>query len=149
LSDIPLLRDLDHEAQRALTERLRCERFEAGEDIVRQGDAGDKLYLILRGQADVLAADERGEHRINSLSAGDYFGEMALFSESPRVATVRAAAPTEVYSLARVDFASLLDQQPRLRVALEQTVRARRAALATALAERASSSGHNRVHEDE
>ena len=64
---------------------------------------------------------------------------MALLTEEPRVATVRATWPTEVYSLAKRDFRSLLDQYPDLRASVEQTVRERRAALAAALVERRSS----------
>jgi CRP-like cAMP-binding protein len=61
---------------------------------------------------------------------------MALLSEDPRSATVRATTSTEVYRLDRADFTALLNHQPDLRVTVEQTVRERRAGLAAALATR-------------
>ena len=73
LDEIPLLQGLEAEALGEIASRLQPERFASGEAIVRQGDAGDKLYVLTRGQADVLAADDQGERHINTLSAGGLF----------------------------------------------------------------------------
>ena len=128
LREIPLFAGLQADAMVALTAQLQMERYAAGDDIVRQGEPGDKLYIINHGQADVVV-DTR---RVNTLNAGDYFGEMALLVGEPRSATVRATMSTEVYSLAQTDFESLLTSVPALRQAVSETVTARRTAVAEA-----------------
>src|SRR5262249_11712497 len=129
---IPLFAGLAGEALATLAEQLTRERYGAGGEVVRQGEPGDKLYIISRGQAEVLVADGGGERRVNVLNDGDYFREMALLAGEPRIATVRTPQPTEFYSLSQADFRALLDREPAIREAVTQTVAGRRAALATA-----------------
>ncbi len=133
LSSIPLFAGLGPQPLAAIADRLGIERLSAGEDVVRQGEAGDKMYIISRGQAEVLLNDRR----VNTLNEGDYFGEMALLSAgdaegAARTATVRTTMPTELYSLSQWDFTALLDREPAVRRAVEETVGMRRAALAEA-----------------
>jgi CRP-like cAMP-binding protein len=111
------------------------ERYGPGIDVVRQGDEGDKLYIINRGQVDILVADRLVERRINTLNQGDYFGEMALLAGEPRTATVRTTTLTELYSLDQRDFKLLLDREPEFRKGVMETVAARRTALASLRAE--------------
>jgi Cyclic nucleotide-binding domain/Major Facilitator Superfamily len=74
--------------------------FAAGEDVFRQGDAGDRFYVIEDGEADVV-----GDGRVvGTLGSGDCFGEIALLRDTPRTATVRARTPLCLYSLARPEF---------------------------------------------
>src|SRR5439155_26375178 len=104
------------------------------EAVVRQGEPGDKHYRVSRGQAEVLLGDGQGQgqHRINVLNKGDYFGEMALLAGGTRTTTVRATEPTELYSLCQTEFQALLAADPAVREAVRETVTARRAALAAA-----------------
>ncbi len=96
---------------------------------MRQGEPGDKLYLIEKGAAEVLSVEGGRERRVGALAQGDYFGEMALLTNAPRSSTVRAAAETRVYSLSRPDFLALLEREPAIRQAVADTVEARRATL--------------------
>src|SRR5689334_4348108 len=67
--------------------------FEASELIVREGELGDALYIIVRGQADVFTVTQAGEEiLLAQLQEGEYFGEQSLLLESPqkRNASVRA-----------------------------------------------------------
>ncbi|MDQ2732191.1 MAG: ATP-binding cassette domain-containing protein, partial [Armatimonadota bacterium] len=127
LRAVPLFANVKGAGLALLADKLMLERFAAGEDIVRQGDPGDKLYVIGQGQADVLGADETGERRINILHDGDYFGEIALLADTPRTATVRTTMPTQLYSLSRTDFLSLLEREPVIRETISTTVAKRRA----------------------
>ena len=71
---------------------------------------------------------------MNTLNEGDYFGEMALLADEPRVATVRTTMPTQLYSLTRADFLSLLDHDEDARQAIAKRIAARQRALAQARA---------------
>jgi len=75
-------------------------RFPAGEVIIREGEAGDRFYVLTHGGAVVEA---RG-HEVAHLETGDYFGEIALLRDVPRTATVRAATDVELLALERHDF---------------------------------------------
>jgi MFS family permease len=83
-----------------LADRLREIRVPAGDVIVRQGDPGDRFYLIEDGTVDVTV-DGRAPHQ---LGPGDSFGEIALLRNVPRTATVTARTDAVLYSLERDDF---------------------------------------------
>jgi ABC-type multidrug transport system ATPase subunit len=129
LRSIPLFAAVSDQALDALAGRLALERHAPGEDIVRQGDPGDRMYIIKRGQVDVLVGAEGAERKVNTLGEGDYFGEMALLAGEPRSATVRAATPTELFGLGQEDFTELVESQPDVRAALDATLASRREAL--------------------
>ena len=134
LRKIPLFSDLDADTLEELALQLSPERFATGETIVRQGDPGDKLYVISQGQAEVFVEDAGREVRVNVLNAGDYLGEYALLTSQPRSATVRAAQPTEVFSLSRHNFLALIEREPELRNKVDNFVDERRSAFDAAAA---------------
>ncbi len=80
----------------------------AGEAIIREGEAGDRLCIIYSGKVSVTKAG----HMLAELTAGDFFGEMALFDAGPRSATVTALDDVEVLVLERDRFDSLVRQRP-------------------------------------
>ena len=80
----------------------------AGEPIIREGEAGDRLCIIYSGKVAVTKA----RHVLAELIAGDFFGEMALFDAGPRSATVTAIDDVEVLVLERDRFNSLVRQRP-------------------------------------
>jgi ATP-binding cassette subfamily B protein len=123
LQGVPLFAQLDGDLLAALSQRLAVERYPAGDVIVNEGDVGDKLYIVHKGQAEVLAFDRTGQQRpLNVLREGDHFGEIALLFDVPRMATIRALTPIQLYSLSKEDFGVLLQAVPGLREVLEQTM---------------------------
>jgi ATP-binding cassette subfamily B protein len=118
---VPLFATLDRDVQRAVAERLVLERRGPGEEVVRQGDLGDRLYAVGEGQLDVLVDGQL----VGTLHKGDFFGELALLSEAPRSATVRTLGPTELYSLSREDFLVLMEHEPAVRAAVLATAQQR------------------------
>jgi ATP-binding cassette subfamily B protein len=149
LRDVPLLAGLSGEELAAVGGRLRPESLPAGRVVVRQGETGERLYLIERGRAEVVVGPEGAERTVTVLGAGDVFGEMATLGGVPRSATVRIVEPTVAYSLGREDLKRLMDLRPEVRDALAATASRRRAALAeaVALARTAPGSGPGAVDE--
>jgi NADH dehydrogenase len=96
------------------------EHYEPGEYVFREGDLGDRLYIILKGQADVLRAGPQGEHAVAHLGAGQTFGEMALLHQTTRNASVRCAQSLDMLSLPKQEFAVLAANLPDLRRSFER-----------------------------
>ncbi len=109
------LADLDAPALERLAAWVGLLEVPAGATVVRQGDEGDRFYVIARGAARVLVEDVRGERvAVARLAAGDGFGEAALLRHEPRSATVVAEAPTLLLVLERDTFAAVLQERPEL-----------------------------------
>jgi len=109
LSNIPLFHELDILELGELAELLMKEKYNAGQVIVNEGDVGDKLYIILKGEVEVFKkVGEDREEILATLKAGDYFGEMSLIDQAPRSASVRAKTEIAALTLAKKDFDILL-----------------------------------------
>jgi putative ABC transport system ATP-binding protein len=89
-------------------DRMTLERFAAGAVITRQGDPGDKFYVLRSGQVEIVVDSGSGPKTVATLGKGDFFGEAALMTGAPRNATVVAKEPLEVYSLGKEDFQAVL-----------------------------------------
>jgi NADH dehydrogenase len=97
------------------SQTFASERFEAGEVIIKQGELGDRMYLITEGEVEVLREDLEGRQTVlATLGPGEYFGEMALLSKQLRSATVRSRTKGSLVSVRRGDFAALLSYFPEL-----------------------------------
>jgi ATP-binding cassette subfamily B protein len=126
LAGIPLLAGASEPTLAELTTWFATEYFDGGREIFRQGDAGDRLYIIAHGTVEVIREDSK--QLLAKLCDGDYFGEMALLSDEPRNATVRAVGPCVCLSLQRDQFLKLLKREPVLRKKIEEVAAARTAA---------------------
>ena len=85
-----------------------------GEEIVRQGETGDCMYVIQTGQAEAIQGKEGKAVRLAVLGVGDVFGEMALFERMPRSATVRALGDVRVLTIDKKTFLRQVHQDPSL-----------------------------------
>ena len=81
-----------------------------GKEMTREGSRGREFFVLLEGDADVT----KGGSSINKLGAGDFFGEIALVSDSPRTATVTATSPVRALVITDRSFRRLLDEQPEI-----------------------------------
>jgi len=82
--------------------------FAPGEVIFKKGDKGEFIYTIISGNVEIIEeTPEEGEKVIAVLGQGDYFGEMALISDSPRSAMARAVNSVEAMTISRDDFKNL------------------------------------------
>src|SRR5262249_54556842 len=100
------------------------EHFEPGELVFREGDTGDRLYIVLKGRAEVLMS-ARPEAPVAQLGAGSYFGEMALLGGGRRTAPVRCVEPMNVLTLSKRDFGLLAAHLPGMRASVEQVMQQR------------------------
>jgi putative ABC transport system ATP-binding protein len=104
LSKVAVFSALTPDMLSKVADKMAKERFSPGAEIVRQGEPGDKFYLISRGQVDVLV-DSR---QVRTQGVGEFFGEIALIQGGARTATVVARTDVEAYSLGKVDFQEAL-----------------------------------------
>ena len=88
----------------------------AGTHVVREGDVGDCFYAITGGEFDVTKAGRR----VNILSEGDYFGEIALLRDVPRIATVTARTAATLLSLDKASFLTAVTHHAASRAAADQ-----------------------------
>lgn len=107
-----LLQGLDRADLRALRPVLERVGFPAGTTIFEQGDAGDSVYFVARGRADIVIDVEHGTSTIHSLRPGSVFGEMAVLDGHARAAGVRAVEPVLCYRLSVADFQALERRHP-------------------------------------
>jgi CRP-like cAMP-binding protein len=91
-----------------VTEVLRSADYDEGATILCQGDSSESLFVIVEGAASV----ERDGEAIATLGAGSHFGEMALLTHRPRIATVKAVKPCRLLVLEREAFYSVAQQDP-------------------------------------
>jgi CRP-like cAMP-binding protein len=123
LQRMPLFATMDEAEITLLCSRLREEHYSPGQVIIRQGERGDRFYIIKRGHVEVTVRDERGVSEVvNQLGRGDCFGELALLRDAPRNATCRATLPTEILSLSRQDFDRLVKARFALREKVDHSI---------------------------
>eukprot|EP00900_Chrysochromulina_parva_P017310 jgi/Chrpa1/25580/Chrysochromulina_OHIO_Genome00008299-RA len=110
LVSVPLLSQLTAERRDALLGRLKLETFAPGAFVFKQGDLGDRLYIIKAGEVVVSVRDDvvGGERPLNRLYTGQYFGERALLKEEPRMAKNVLLSETGYLKLIDMGFAKRL-----------------------------------------
>ena len=126
LRHVPILSGLDEEQLAELPHFFGTEHYDAGRDVIQQGDHGDRFYIVARGRLAVIKVAQDGSpDDIAMLSDGDHFGEVALLRQEPRNATVRALTPSVLLSLPHSHFLRLVERAPALRARLDASLAAR------------------------
>ena len=105
LARVELLAGLSGQTLAQLAKRMEREEVAPGTPIVREGEPGDRFYVVFAG---MLSVSQRDRGSKNVLRPGDYFGEVALAMDIPRTATVTAITPAVVASCDRATFDELL-----------------------------------------
>lgn len=124
-----LFQDLSDPQRRRLLEGSPTPWFGPGEVIVREGETGDSLYVVLQGRVEVSKGLEGRSRVVAELGSGEVFGEMTLFLNAPRSATVRALEECRLLRVGRAAVSALLADDPALLERLASLVAARRAEL--------------------
>jgi CRP-like cAMP-binding protein len=106
-----LFAELDERELASIAAVAKTRRYAKDDAVFHADEIGDVFYLIREGQVKVTMTSPEGKEIILSiLAAGDFFGEMALFDNEPRSATVIAIEPLEVVSIWRTDFLHILSE---------------------------------------
>ena len=117
LRQTELFRDLDTPTLQLIVQQLTEHTYDAGQVVFREGDAGDRFFLLLSGAMQVCVERNNTTITYAILQPGECFGEMALIEDTARSATVRAQTPARCYTLSKQDFLDLIQRYPH--VALE------------------------------
>ena len=135
LQRIGMLGPLTPEQIRRLAEENVERVFAAGEPVIRQGDPGDSLFVIMSGRVEVTVVQEGAPSvRLAALDKGDYFGETSLMTGAPRSATVAALVETRLLEVGHESFRRLLAAQPNLVEQLGAALQVRESERAQAMA---------------
>jgi CRP-like cAMP-binding protein len=123
LRDTPLFAFATTKDLRAIAKHAHHVKADAGKVLVREGDNGDKYFVVLDGKVKVT----RNGRKVVELGPGRGFGELALLLNAPRTATVTASEPSELVAFDRKTFGKMLDDSPafarRLMEALAKRLR--------------------------
>jgi hypothetical protein len=112
LERIPLFKGIGDSFLREVSLHLRPVVYTPGDYIFKKGDRGNEMYFIIKGVLKVLTDDE--ERVLNTISDGDFFGELALFRNEIRMATVKAETYCDVYILNKEVFEHVLNNYPEI-----------------------------------
>ncbi|MEJ2304985.1 MAG: cyclic nucleotide-binding domain-containing protein [Anaerolineales bacterium] len=88
--------------------------YQDGENIVRQGEMGDCMYVIQEGQVEIICENNGEEVCLAIRKAGEFFGEMAIFERTVRSATVRALGPARILTIDKRKFLRRIQEDPTL-----------------------------------
>jgi small-conductance mechanosensitive channel len=115
LENVPLLTPLSNEDLKKIADEATIQDYGIGETIVRQGEAGSSLYIILSGACDILLeTDGRMTKNVASINKGDFFGEMSLLTGETRSATVKALENATVIRVDKTLFSEIIASNPNI-----------------------------------
>lgn len=121
LADVPLFANVSRRHLKHIASLGRARRYAPGTSILRAGDAATAFFVLIDGTVRVVPASGRARR----LRAGDFFGEMALFDDAPRSATVVAEDEVLTMTISHKAFSKLLKQEPSLSRELLRALAAR------------------------
>src|SRR5580692_5986133 len=116
LAQIPLFQGLSDEDREALAERLTEKSFKAGDIVFSQGEQGSSMYVVQSGAVQIYLPSKEKDLPpvvLKDLRTGEYFGELAIFDDKPRSASVRALVDTVLLELTREELGEHLGRSTR------------------------------------
>lgn len=114
LKRVPLFAKLEPSKLKLLAFTSESLTFEEGEILFHAGDAADAAYVIMDGDADILAETDKGEVVAGTLGAGELIGEMGVLTNAPRSATIRAGRGLVAMRISDEMFLRLLAENSRV-----------------------------------
>jgi CRP-like cAMP-binding protein len=119
LGHVPMFADLSAEDLEQVAGVAHPRRFAAGEVVFREGDASNTCYIVHSGHARAVREHADGRQlALATFGPGDIFGELAMFDDERRSATVEAIEPLEVLGIMGADMRRAMERRPQLAIAL-------------------------------
>ncbi|HEV3192437.1 MAG TPA: Stp1/IreP family PP2C-type Ser/Thr phosphatase [Polyangiaceae bacterium] len=112
LANMPLFARLTDRELLRVMQAVQVRECQDGEVVIREGDKGDELFIVLEGKVRV----SRGDQTLTHLGRGEHVGEMALIRSVPRSASVTAVGPAELIAIRRSDFFEILRKEHEIAV---------------------------------
>lgn len=137
LKNIELFHDIPGEVLADIAALLEEETFEKGQYIVNEGDLGKEMYMIVKGEVEVVA----GGNVVAVMKEGAGFGEMALIDSQPRSADIIARNDVLVLKMESDDFLEILKQRDEVALGVIKVLTGRIRELNTKLAEKSAKKG--------
>ncbi|MDP1532841.1 MAG: cyclic nucleotide-binding and patatin-like phospholipase domain-containing protein, partial [Rubrivivax sp.] len=115
--------DVDDAAMVLLRQHLEWVEIAAGQTLMKQGDPGNSMYLSISGRLRAYVEDDSGvEHMVREMARGQIIGEMSLYTDEPRSATVVAIRDSVLVRLAKSEFTDLLASSAQVSIALTRSI---------------------------
>jgi CRP-like cAMP-binding protein len=108
LSSVPLFQPLSNSERARVAEAIETQVYRDGEHIVKEGDRGETMFIILDGIVQITKLIENQQRVVNTLNKGDFFGERSLLENEVRTATVTCVGRVEVAKIDQYAFKLLL-----------------------------------------
>lgn len=125
VAGVPLFKQLGPDGLERIASRVTRQHVEPDTDIVHIGDRGHALYVIVKGEVDVLYPARSTEFKLTRLGPGESFGEMAILNDLRRSATVRSTGPVSLLVLEREDFLEAVQESPEIATILLEVLSVR------------------------
>jgi small-conductance mechanosensitive channel/CRP-like cAMP-binding protein len=146
LSSIQLFKDIKDESLQVLAEGLKVVSFGAGETVLDMTMTNNSMFVVIEGLLNVYVYDdnETADIHVNSLSAGQFFGEMSLFSGEPRSASVRASTDVVAFEITYENMRDLFHHDPGVMDVISQVIAERH----IQIAELINNTGNDKITEE-
>ena len=121
IKEAVLFETLDEQAHTKLAQRAEVRTFAAETAVISRGETGSSLFVVAQGEVRVTLESPKGDQEVSTLQAGDFFGEIAMMTQSHRTATVTTLADSIVLEFAAAAIMPLLEQFPDLKKRIART----------------------------
>ncbi len=132
INTIPIFAPLSNEETQRISVSCVVRVFAPGEPVIIAGETGDSMFIVHRGRVNIQVRENGVGRTITTLNAGDFFGEMSLFSGEPRTADVVADAETKVIEISQETLKPLFEANPELVKVIAEIIEERRELLTEA-----------------
>ena len=119
--DTRLFQGLSREESRQVVSKLKLRHFDKNSPVVNEGDPGDSMFVVVRGDVRVLTHTPEGkEIFLANLGEGEFFGEIALLTKKPRTATIITNSASDLLELTREDYDRIVADYPNVKRVVEE-----------------------------
>lgn len=106
---------------------MKPEKAKKGETIIKQGEQGEKFYIIAAGEVSIHVKEGFGKpKKVAVLGDGDFFGEIALLTDLPRIATVIAEKNCDLFVMSKKNFKKIVVANPGINRIIQETMFSRK-----------------------